>query len=65
MAADSRDLDSHDRVCRRLVRGFLTLDAISPAAKHAGDALIRRLGQLLPRDEQGGSTTSSSRRLAA
>jgi acetyl esterase len=32
-----------------LIHGFFTLDAISPAANVAGDALIRQLGRLLPR----------------
>jgi acetyl esterase len=32
-----------------LVHGFLTLDSVSPAARTAGDALMRRLGAMLPR----------------
>ena len=38
-----------------LVHGFLTLDTVSPAAKNAGDVLVRRLGRLLPRVEKDGS----------
>jgi acetyl esterase/lipase len=32
-----------------LVHGFLTLDTVSPAARRAGDALMRRFGERLPR----------------
>jgi acetyl esterase len=32
-----------------LVHGFLTLDTLSPAARAAGDALMRRFGERLPR----------------
>ena len=32
-----------------LVHGFLTLDTVSPAARAAGDALMRRFGGMLPR----------------
>lgn len=37
-----------------LVHGFLNLDTVSPAARRAGDELMRRFGRMLPRGDADG-----------